>query len=156
MGWASYLNDFIKFRTSVWSIVWVRTLRLIKWLLLIEYLRLALVWKVTMDEQKGCLQKWRLLCELLDWITSVLKNSLIAINVRDLWSWTNSVHVSGIVYLQGFLVLICDSSEVFSIYEKTVFALFDADLKIFPRSVVGYFQEFSLHHLDRLLGKSKL
>jgi hypothetical protein len=49
MGWASYLNDFIMFSTSVWSMVWVRTLNIGLKLLLIEDFSLVFIGELSVD-----------------------------------------------------------------------------------------------------------
>lgn len=88
-------------------------------------------------------------------VTSVLKDTFITINIRDSWSWTDGVHISGIVDFKILFFIIEDFAEIFGIDKEAVLTLLDADFVVFSSSVVSYLQEVSLHDFDRLRGQGE-
>ena len=61
--------------------------------LLLKSLSLLLVWQLTVDNQECNLQKVALFSELLDWISSVFKNSFFAIDETNSGYAVDRVHV---------------------------------------------------------------
>ena len=63
---------------------------------LFEGLDLLTSGELSVDYKIGSLKEGRLLCELFDRITSILKDSLFSINEGNAGDTVNGVHVSGI------------------------------------------------------------
>lgn len=108
--------------------VWVRTLSLGQKLLVGKLVELCRRWKFSIDEKEGNLQEGRFFSELLNGDSTILKDSLVAIDIADPRGIADSIHISWIIEPQWLLMLVQDPSHILRVNKVAILALLHTDL----------------------------
>lgn len=108
--------------------MWVKTLRLGEKLLVGKLIELVGRGKFSIDEKEGNLQEGRFFSELLDGDSTILKDSLVAIDIADPGGIADSIHISWIIEPQRLLMLVQDPPHILGVDKVAILALLDTDL----------------------------
>jgi hypothetical protein len=92
--------------------------------------------ELSIDEQECHFKEGRILRELLNRNASVFEDALISIDVADLGSVADSVHISRVIHSQRFTLSIEQLTYTLGINEERVLAFFDAELDCLAGAVV--------------------
>jgi len=136
MGCALYLNDFIWVDMSVASMVWVITLYIREGVLVFEEAELFFGGEFSIDEEEGNFKEGGVLGKLFDGDASVLQYALIAINVADPGGVADSVHIPGVVYSEGFSLVVFQFAHIFGVNEETILAFGHFDFGGFACAII--------------------